>query len=61
MTSVFKSDEDRQECIEAVMRCYRDAEALVYQYPIDDLIDYAENLPEGTPPIRDLIFSAPKE
>ena len=61
MTSVFKSDEDRQDCIEWVMECYRDAESLVYQYPIGQLIDHAERLPEGTPPIRELIFSAPKE
>ena len=61
MTSVFKSDEDRQDCIEWVMQCYRDAKSLGDQYPIGQLIDHAERLPEGTPPIRELIFSAPKE
>ena len=29
--------------------------------PHRQAVDYAERLPEGTPPIRELIFSAPKE
>ena len=63
-SSPFKSDEDRQGAVHldlVVAALPGRGGDLVYEYPIGQLIDHAEMLPEGTPPIRELIFSAPKE